>query len=248
MYYDGRNINSASIIRVADKTAGFSIILNECFQRDDISARAKGLFAYIMTLPNSWVIRKAEVFTHFTEGRDALDAAFKELITAGYIRMEIIKEKGRIKEYKYIVYETAEGRKSLPDIPVSENPVQANPQLLNTDLSNNSKKEITKEKEGRVESHDSPPSKISKKPTIEEVKSYCVERGNDVSPQKWLDHYKSNGWKVGKNPMKDWRAAIRTWEPAGFIARKPKVDLRCPICGGRLSEGICVNPKCEQYL
>jgi hypothetical protein len=50
---------------------------------------------------------------------------------------------------------------------------------------------------------------------VEEVTAYCHERGNQVDPQQWFDHYSSNGWRVGKNPMKDWRAAVRTWERNG---------------------------------
>lgn len=53
---------------------------------------------------------------------------------------------------------------------------------------------------------------IFQKPTLEEVAAYCQERGNDVDPQAWIDYYTSNGWKVGRNCMKDWRAAVRTWE------------------------------------
>ena len=49
-------------------------------------------------------------------------------------------------------------------------------------------------------------------PTLDEVEAYCNERKNSVIPEKWLSHYQANGWKVGKNPMKDWKAAIRTWE------------------------------------
>jgi hypothetical protein len=49
-------------------------------------------------------------------------------------------------------------------------------------------------------------------PTIEEVKKYCWERKNVVDFQRWHDHYTSNGWMVGKNKMKDWKAAVRTWE------------------------------------
>ena len=49
-------------------------------------------------------------------------------------------------------------------------------------------------------------------PSIDEVSAYCVDRRNTVDPQKFMDHYNSNGWRVGKNPMKDWQAAIRTWE------------------------------------
>ena len=50
------------------------------------------------------------------------------------------------------------------------------------------------------------------KPTFEEVAAYCRERGNDVDPQSWYDYYTANGWKVGRNPMKDWKASVRTWE------------------------------------
>ena len=49
-------------------------------------------------------------------------------------------------------------------------------------------------------------------PSIEEVSNYCLERNNSVDPQKWIDYYTSNGWMVGKNKMKDWKAAVRTWE------------------------------------
>lgn len=50
------------------------------------------------------------------------------------------------------------------------------------------------------------------KPKLEEISAYCAERRNTVSPEKFLDYYEANGWKVGRNPMKDWRAAVRTWE------------------------------------
>lgn len=51
-----------------------------------------------------------------------------------------------------------------------------------------------------------------RKPTLEEVKAYCEERRNSVDPQHFIDYYESNGWRVGRNPMKDWKAAVRTWE------------------------------------
>ena len=51
-----------------------------------------------------------------------------------------------------------------------------------------------------------------KKPTVEEVSDYCIERNNSVNPESFIDFYESNGWKVGKNPMKDWKACVRTWE------------------------------------
>ena len=53
---------------------------------------------------------------------------------------------------------------------------------------------------------------VSKIPTIEEVSSYCAERKNAVRPEAFFNYYQTNGWKVGRNPMKDWRAAVRYWE------------------------------------
>jgi hypothetical protein len=52
-------------------------------------------------------------------------------------------------------------------------------------------------------------------PTVEEVRAYCLERGNSVEPQLFVDSYTAKGWKVGKTPMSDWKAAVRTWEQNG---------------------------------
>ena len=49
-------------------------------------------------------------------------------------------------------------------------------------------------------------------PTVEDVAAYCRERSNNVNAQTFVDFYSSKGWKVGNQPMKDWRACVRTWE------------------------------------
>lgn len=49
-------------------------------------------------------------------------------------------------------------------------------------------------------------------PTLDEVRAYCSERRNAVDPERFVNYYTSNGWHVGKNKMKDWKAAVRTWE------------------------------------
>ena len=49
-------------------------------------------------------------------------------------------------------------------------------------------------------------------PTLSEVKAYCQERNNGINPQHFIDFYASKGWMIGKNKMKDWKAAVRTWE------------------------------------
>ena len=59
-------------------------------------------------------------------------------------------------------------------------------------------------------------TKRFKKPTIDEIKSYCEERKNGINAQYFFDYYESKGWKIGKNSMKNWQAAIRTWEQKEF--------------------------------
>ena len=61
-------------------------------------------------------------------------------------------------------------------------------------------------------------------PTLDEVQAYCLERGNNVDAERFIDYYTANGWKVGRNAMKDWKATVRTWERSdnGKPAPAPK--------------------------
>ena len=49
-------------------------------------------------------------------------------------------------------------------------------------------------------------------PNIQDVRAYCQERGNKVDPENFWDFYQAKNWMIGKNKMKDWKAAVRTWE------------------------------------
>jgi predicted phage replisome organizer len=62
------------------------------------------------------------------------------------------------------------------------------------------------------------------KPTLSEIEQYCIERNNNVNAEQFYDYYESNGWKVGKNSMKDWKAAVRTWERSEY--RNVKVSKK----------------------
>ena len=57
-------------------------------------------------------------------------------------------------------------------------------------------------------------------PTVDDVRAYCQERNNKVDPQKFVDFYSCKGWMVGKNHMKDWKAAVRTWEKSSRQSRE----------------------------
>lgn len=137
----------ANMIRInKNNTGNFTIILNEIFKRNDISARAKGLYAYLMTLPDDWKVYKQEVFTHFTEGKNAMNTCFKELEKAGYISKEKSKnEKGQYIGWDYTIFESS--KTDSMENRQSDKPKSVNRQLLSTDsvLSTDKKQKTNKQ-------------------------------------------------------------------------------------------------------
>lgn len=80
-----------------------------------------------------------------------------------------------------------------------------------------------------VPTHSAPKGENAQKrfrrPSVDEVRAYCQERKNAIDPQGFVDFYESKGWMVGKNPMRDWKAAVRTWERTEH-ERKPKAQQK----------------------
>lgn len=109
--------------------------------------------------------------------------------------MELVREqtKNRVQRYR-------DRQKLLSDCNVTCNATVTECNATDIDIDKN-KNRLDKNNKGRF----SPP-------TLEEVKAYCDERNNGVDPQAFVDFYTAKGWKVGKDPMKDWQAAVRTWE------------------------------------
>lgn len=117
--------------------------------------------------------------------------------------LEKVREQNRIRAKRWY-----DKQKALPDSNVSSN--------VSLTQSNATDKELDKDREKESDKK----SKRFAAPTVEEVRVYCQERGNSVDAQRFVDYYGANGWKVGKNPMKDWKAAVRTWENNGYDTPK----------------------------
>lgn len=83
--------------------------------------------------------------------------------------------------------------------------------------------EIDKDIDNNINVQECTASKSKKfiKPTLEEVKSYIEENNYRVDPEEWFNYYESNGWKVGRNPMKDWKACVRRWNSQNKTNTKP---------------------------
>ena len=107
-----------------------------------------------------------------------------------YVETKFKDEKSKLSLDDNLVYQLdTNGRHSIDKNRIVKNSIE--------------EKEIYKEKE----------SKKSKKPTLEEIKEYCLERDNNINAEQFLDYYEANGWVQGKGkPIKDWKACIRTWE------------------------------------
>ena len=98
-------------------------------------------------------------------------------------------------------------------------------QLCNGEIEIELEKEIKIEKEIDSSAKSTTTKrKRFEKPTLSEIKQYCIERNNNVNAEQFFDYYESNGWKVGKNSMKDWKAAVRTWERSEY--RNVKVSKK----------------------
>ena len=106
----------------------------------------------------------------------------------------------------------------------------------NTEIEIDIEKEIEKELEEDIEKSEKRKAKRFTPPTLEQVTAYCIERNNNVDAQHFIDYYTSNGWQVGKNKMKDWKAAVRTWEKNGYNSRTNKSQYKANTKAQELEE------------
>ena len=81
-----------------------------------------------------------------------------------------------------------------------------------TDINNNDKNKTTTTVSVQKNKNATPPEKVFKKPTLEEVENYIKEKNLSVDGEKFFNYYESIGWKVGRNPMKSWQSALNYWQ------------------------------------
>lgn len=220
------------MIMRADHAADFFSIQNATARDERLSLAARGLLVFLLSMSDDWQFSVNGLAKQLGIGRNKIIGLVKELQAAGYISIKKeTKQSGKFSGAAWTIRETPENRSpenqttengtavvtAVPKTAVPKTGVRKTGLLRNTNIKKDQYiKEIPK-------SSSTTPRTREKftPPTLEQVKAYCQERNNNVDPQRWLDHYTSNGWKVGRNPMKDWKAAVRTWERSGFND-KPK--------------------------
>ena len=127
------------------------------------------------------------------------------------------------KPYLYLptweVHQTIRAKKSRYPVPDGDRKASESICMqMQADESGCSRNPIQSESESEIESESESkgiradkPRRFTK-PTVDDIRAYCRERGNSVDPQRFSDFYEAKGWRVGNQPMKDWQAAVRTWE------------------------------------
>ena len=187
------------------KSNDFSVISNYHFRDKNLSLKAKGLLGLMLSLPDNWDYSINGLETLSTDGRESIANTLKELEQNKYLKRTQIRENGKIVDWEYDIYEkplTGFPDVAEPDVvePDVGKPIQYNTKEYNT-------KELIKKEEIYKEEKSN-----FKKPTIEEIDSYCLERKNSITGEKFYNYYESVGWFIGKKKMKDWKACVRTWE------------------------------------
>ena len=172
------------------KPSYYAIIPADVRYNKKLTPNAKLLYAEITALcnMNGKCTASTQYFCRLYEvSRSSIQNWLKLLEDNSYITRDVKYKLGsREIESRYI---------KLVDTPSLKNYTDnTNINITNTNLTDSNKKAFFK------------------KPTLDDVKDYCIERNNNIEAEAFLDFYESKDWKIGKNKMKDWKAAVRTWE------------------------------------
>jgi hypothetical protein len=182
-------MNTGMIIK-SKSVDRFTSIDNEIIRNFGLSLEERGLLIFLLSLRHDWVIYKTTLHERVGCSKGTLDRVFKGLQEKGYIiSVKVINDSGHFSGWNHVVY----------DIPTSTNTDVGESAPISNTNTINSKLNIKKTKFIR--------------PTANEIDLYAKEIGFlTLDPSYFIDHYESNGWLIGKNPMKDWKATVRTWK------------------------------------
>ena len=201
-----------------DKREEFTTVSNAILKDRMLSLKSKAMLITMLSLQDDWKFSVSGLSTITGEGKSAVRVCLSELENAGYlIRKKSTNKNGQF-YYEYDVYESP-----CTCLPHTDEPHTDEPHTENRDaykITNNKILNNKRLNNKRLNIKGENASQRFIPPTLDEVREYCSERNNNVDPEKFVDYYTANGWKVGRNKMKDWKASVRTWERNEFNSGK----------------------------
>ena len=209
------------VVRV-NKTKDYTVMSNRHLMDHRLTLKAKGLLSVVLSLPDDWKYSVPGLTAISREKETSINSALKELKECGYLvitkKMPNQTRSGRI-EYEWDFYEMPVETEQTAEKQGIENQGLENQGLEVQGLENLALYKYTnKENTNKESTNEVNTDFISGKkknfvpPTVEEVYQYCDERHNGINPQLFVDFYSAKNWMIGKNKMRDWKAAVRTWE------------------------------------
>ena len=168
----------------------YAILTSEVRYNENLTPNAKLLYAEITALINM----NGECFASnkyfadlYGKSKTTISKWVSELVKEGFVEVKLTYKEGTKEINKRYISILKGGLRKL-DTPIHQKLKDNNTIVNNNTMYSN------------------------KKPSIEEIKQYCLERNNGIDAEQFFDFYESKNWYVGKNKMKNWQAAIRTWE------------------------------------
>lgn len=206
-----------AVIRV-NKTKDYTVMSNHHLREREMSLKAKGLLSLMLSLPDTWDYSVEGLVSISKESKTAIQATLKELETFNYLeRTREQDEKGHF-SYSYDIYEKPRTEKPQTENPYTGNQYTEEPHTENVPQLNTKELNTNKSNTNKLNTKDNGAKRPRfKPPTLEEVEAYCLERGNTIDPEQFIDYYEARGWELSKGrKVKDWKACVRTWEKNGY--------------------------------
>tara|TARA_R100000935_G_scaffold33135_1_gene53635 strand:- start:578 stop:1186 length:609 start_codon:yes stop_codon:yes gene_type:complete len=173
-----------------DKPNYYAILTAEVRYSKALTPNAKLLYAELTALcnMNGKCTASTEYFCRLYEvSRVSIQKWLKNLEDNNHIRrVNIYKQGSKEILTRVITLVNTPSKEKLTD--------NTNINITNTNLTDSNKKAFFK------------------KPSLDEVKNYCILRKNNIDSEAFIDFYSSKNFMIGKNKMKDWKACVRTWE------------------------------------
>ena len=138
----------SNIIRV-EKNSNYVVMNRTALQDKNLSWKAKGIMAHMLSMPDDWVFYMSEILKYSTDGEASFRSGFKELTERGYVKRYPVREGSRIISWKTVVYESPllSGFQQVENLEVDSQQVESldvdNRKLLSTDLELSTESELS---------------------------------------------------------------------------------------------------------
>ena len=187
----------------------FSIIPNEVIRDKTLSHSEYRLLIYLYSLPDNWKINQSYLASELETTRNKINQRLANIKKQGYLDIEKNSKSNKEEvDYLYIL--------KVPDTPKLDTPKLGAPKTgtyINNNINNTNN--INNELNNSIIIPQTKSKKFTK-PSLKEINNFILENDLKVNGEHFYDYYESNGWKVGKNSMKDWEATLRNWNRNNF--------------------------------